>query len=243
LLDILTALGVIQRDQWDPAVHQAPDALSVINLTGITESNVVAALEARVAEAWATVDHVNPRTAPSHGIEMCTHINWVYPVPGRGDPTKPPHMLLCASFGMLRSLARFRLGWHGLRVATGRQERLPRQARVCQVCQLDGSQRQNVEDLMHFMLDCPVYQYIRESCCELFEPRRDAPTRQEHMVFLFNTPTPEHQLKLVKCLCRMTRLREHSLEVGRIEGADAPPPGFIPHDWPLMRRLLADGSL
>ena len=82
-------------------------------------------------------------------------------------------------FTRLRTLAQLRLGSAHLEVEQGRKRRpkTPRHDRLCKLCSADGAtpahrpvvlQRtgtsRNVEDLKHFLLECPVYDDLRAAC-------------------------------------------------------------------------------
>ena len=89
-----------------------------------------------------------------------------------GTCTVPKHLKLCVSFVVLQCLARLRLGWHMLQVRSDRikkaRARLPRSQRLCRLCSTEGAffhaQRVGVgcvEDVQHFLLECPAYQHLR----------------------------------------------------------------------------------
>jgi hypothetical protein len=86
---------------------------------------------------------------------------------------------LCLPFACLRNLAQLRIGCAHLEVEQGRKCRptVPRQDRVCRLCSVDGAPQErkvavltrtgitgNVEDLKHFLLECPVYDDLRAVC-------------------------------------------------------------------------------
>ena len=91
----------------------------------------------------------------------------------------PPHIKLCLPFDVARNLAQLRIGSAHLEVEQGRKRRVsvPRADRLCRLCSGEdaslthrravlartGTSR-NVEDLKHFMLECPVYDDLRAAC-------------------------------------------------------------------------------
>jgi sorting nexin-29 len=132
---------------------------------------------------WQPDPPANPRLAPSVGLSMCTHRGWVYPfdasIPEFTRANAPSHNKLCLPFVVLRCYAQLRLGWAHLEIDRGRQRRpqVPRVARLCRLCsgeQAPLARRQavlartgtsdNVEDLLHFVLECPVYDDLRVIC-------------------------------------------------------------------------------
>jgi hypothetical protein len=249
LLHTLTQLGVICQQQWRSS---SATVQSILQL-GFDERAVVQALDQQLLKPWQEVSGLNPRNpALSTGIEKITHAAWVCPLVTDGPAEKAPHMHLCAPFAMLRRLACYRLGNHPLRVRTERMRRqqqdvlLPRQQRHCLVCG-PGSRHaggQHVEDLMHFMLDCPEYQHIREEgpFSNIFRPQSVFASRADHMLHIFHGK--RHQRSLCIALHRMHNRRERVLRRqaaapaaaggGSDDDVDAPPEGFIPVNWGML---------
>jgi exonuclease III len=235
-LCVLTHLGVVTRQQWCPgSVPPGTDASSVAGITGIDEASVVHAIHDANMQAWSDAVDVDPADpqAPSQGFDKLVHANWVCPVVpshllAQCAGPKPPHMHLRAPFHQLQCLARYRVGWHRLRIRMGRQAGEPRAARVCLLCGMLHRPNQPVEHLRHFLLECPLYHHIREDYHELFAPAaRSFNTAADHMLYIFDTPG--HQWQLLKCLNRMTNRREHCMGSGRANGGpDAPLAGYIP---------------
>jgi hypothetical protein len=65
----------------------------------LVPKSIKTALNVKMAARWAAV-HVDPRTAPSGGIEMCTHAAWVmqfehgnYPMPKHLNKLSVSHSL------------------------------------------------------------------------------------------------------------------------------------------------------
>ena len=147
------------------------------------ESEVKAALAALFKARWQDFLEGDPRLAPSAGIHRLTHHAWVYPLDPEFDPFSrgdaAPHTKLCLPFDVARNLAQLRIGSAHLEVEQGRKRRvsIPRADRVCRLCSSEdavlshrravlartGTSR-NVEDLKHFMLECPVYDDLRVAC-------------------------------------------------------------------------------
>jgi hypothetical protein len=91
----------------------------------------------------------------------------------------PPPTSLCLPFSVLRTYAQLRIGWAHLEVEQGRKRRLvvPREQRLCRLCCGEDAplawrqvvlgrtgRTANVEDLKHFLLECPAYDRLRASC-------------------------------------------------------------------------------
>ena len=69
-------------------------------------------------------------------------------------------------FNIRQSISKLRLSAHSLKIETGRfgQNRLSRKDRICDLC----SQR-NIENEMHFLIDCPFYSATREPFWNVFK--------------------------------------------------------------------------
>jgi hypothetical protein len=116
---------------------------------------------------------------------MLAHHCWVYPLDPCFDPFSrdhaPPHIKLCLPFDVARNLAQLRIGSAHLEVEQGRKRRVsvPRADHLCRLCcgedatlshrravlaRARTGTSSNVEDLKHFMLECPVYDDLRAAC-------------------------------------------------------------------------------
>ena len=176
LLQSLQHIGAISAADWGPSAD--------LTTLHFDEAHIKACLAQCLHARWAAVMQGDPRSAPSVGVEKCAHANWVYAINADVDCTDrhsaPPHMVLCAPNKHLRALAQLRLGWAHLQVELGRRQRplVPREQRICRVCcgadspaawRLLSTHRANlpatadgvVEDLRHFVLECPAYDEIR----------------------------------------------------------------------------------
>ena len=153
------------------------------------ESAVQAALAGLFRSRWQGLLAGDPRTAPSAGVHKLTHHTWVYPLDPDFDPFSrdhaAPHMKLCLSFDVARNLAQLRIGSAHLEVEQGRKRResVPRADRLCRLCSGQDASlsnraavlartgtSNNVEDLKHFVLECPVYDDLRATCPAFADP-------------------------------------------------------------------------
>ena len=60
-------------------------------------------------------------------------------------------------------LLRYRLGGHDLQIEKGRFQQQDRHERLCKCCNV-----RDVEDLKHFILECPAHQEIRQEFACIF---------------------------------------------------------------------------
>jgi hypothetical protein len=147
------------------------------------ESTVQQALGAMFISRFQGPFDADPRLAPSQGVAMCQYAQWVSPLNPQADlytrAAASPHTRFCLPFARLRNLAQLRIGCAHLEVEQGRKRRpvVPRQDRVCRLCSVDGAPQErraaalartgtgsNVEDLKHFLLECPAYDDLRAVC-------------------------------------------------------------------------------
>ena len=105
--------------------HQATYAMHPIEMATLRSL-----LAARRAPAWAGLA-VSPRTCPSEGARLCTYACSFQRLPG--ITTKLLQQPLTAS--VMRKFLQFRMGSHGLPGLTGGWAGIPRDARVCPLCQ------------------------------------------------------------------------------------------------------------
>ena len=162
------ALGVIV----DP--RACTSVAEVLGLA-LTEQSVVARGAALVESWWQQhgASHADPRTASEGDVCCSTYRQWVQggAVPPKGAPHLKSHLLPLQRL----ALVRLRVGSYPLRIATGRNEgdgsanalpgralgtrRIHRSLRTCRVCGVAGA----VEDMQHFLLECPFYARVRQS--------------------------------------------------------------------------------
>ena len=64
-----------------------------------------------------------------------------------------------------KALVKLRISSHKLLIETGRYDNIPRNERVCNVCN-----RKTIEDEIHFLLDCPSYSSLRDMFFSKIEP-------------------------------------------------------------------------
>jgi len=57
---------------------------------------------------------------------------------------------------MRRTLVKFRIGCHNLRVETSRYDKIPLDERIYALC---GNRNNNIEDETHLLLDCQRYSF------------------------------------------------------------------------------------
>jgi hypothetical protein len=266
LLHTLERLQLITPDQWR-SDHGAT-ALTIQRIK-LNEAKVVELLARQQMSAWRHVVNpgsANPRTAPSAGIDRCTHHAWVYPY----DPDTqlsfrkrqgPKYLKLCASFSKLQCYARLRMGSHSLQGRIGRmtrrnQPRQDRHDRLCPLCSLntsDGVLRARMdaiagadtsmrrEDLLHFVLECPAYQHIREQNPDLFGPIAGLPLYSaKRMLYIFNH---DSQSQVVRVLYKMQLCRRDKMGVMVPSGVhvDRQPDTFVPMDAALLSLLHEEG--
>ena len=65
-----------------------------------------------------------------------------------------------------KSLVKLKISSHKLRFETGRYDKIPRDERLCSLCNCN-----KIEDETHFLLDCPSFSSIRDRLFSKIEPK------------------------------------------------------------------------
>jgi len=157
-----------------------------------------------------------PRTCASNSVRGFTFRFWV----GMTAASPAPHLRHWMPPPLRIALCRLRLSMSDLRVDRGRhaRPRVPRQQRLCMAhSTLDPHDA--VEDIRHFLLECPAYDRIRSSNSYsiLFTPTEGLPlTCAQHLRCIFSH---SNQYLLASCISRMLELRAHILSAA----PDTPP--------------------
>lgn len=186
LLHTMTQLQVVSASTWQGPGCTAGTVMAIT----LEPKSVALALASHMQSRWAPLAHPgNPRDpALTHAVVANTHARWVYPFDADKAFTRataPAFMRLCMPYRVLQCVAQLRWGCAPLEVHVGRMGRghTDRQARVCKLCSRDGcpaawrarvqartGSLSNVEDLKHFLLECPAYDHIRDCHNALFCP-------------------------------------------------------------------------
>ena len=171
-LGCLVHCGVLRAEQ----VQACSTAQQVWGLP-VDEGGIRTRAGALFAGIWAEAA-VDPRTAASDAVVASTYVRWVR----GGPPTGPaPHFTALLGHKAKAVLLRLRVGSFPLRIATGRNEGsgvrnaapgerlgprgIAREYRTCQVCG-----QGTVEDLQHFLLECPAYEDVKQQFVPVFAP-------------------------------------------------------------------------
>jgi len=159
---------------------------------------------------------------PSAQVMMVTYLCYVR----ARDLSRTPQHLRCRrlSFAEVQTLCRYRLGWHDLQVQRGRYGGVDRSQRVCTVCtrpDADGRVHAGpVEDLQHFLLECPALQHVRDGYHDMFMPACiSAPEADAHVRYILNH---SKQKRVAELLMELREARDAVL------GGQRPVPGSSP---------------
>ena len=123
-------------------------------------------------EGINTLSHVgDPRDAATQHRKLVTYSQWFLP----GQEYTRQFMHCCYDRDM-KDLVRFRLSSHNLRVETARHDRpiLPYADRVCTHCMASGNR--HVEDEMHVVHECTMFDSTRQDYSSLFRHEFDMKT-------------------------------------------------------------------
>ena len=115
--------------------------------------------------------HPDPRTAPSDDVLHSTYKYWTSTMASEACKGAE-HINSYRPWELRQFYLRYKLGGHNLAIEEGRLQidkqslkklNVPREKRVCHCCEA-----QPVEDLKHFILECPAYDSIRNNHRDFF---------------------------------------------------------------------------
>jgi hypothetical protein len=202
-LKAMHKIGVLQQEVWLQEGLTSPQNIKQLMFD---ESKVkAAATDFLVARAWEAGKDVDPRRAPSQNVTWATYEQWVAGENHVLDSAK--HTRHYMPLPLRRCLLAFRLGCHRLDIQELRMQKskVPRQERMCRVCGCG-----EVEDIMHFVLECGHYAHIRARHNNIFSPCMVGGQDKAHALRLVFDH--EHQVDLACCLQAMWRERESILQ-------------------------------
>ena len=102
---------------------------------------------------------LDPRTAPSAGVSICTYHRWFSRPEGKSLVT---YWDVLISNRRLHRMFRFRMGAHHPPIQMGRHLQQPRSMRVCHMCHSGA-----LEDERHILLECPALGDLRSQYAPL----------------------------------------------------------------------------
>jgi hypothetical protein len=218
LLDTLSALGVVPRQAWMPSAGVVPMVQQVLQLD-ISEEDVLDALQLKFDSVLTDAQHgPSPRdpACPSSSIMVSTYLAWVRAADLSRKPLHLKHTRM--TFQQVQCVSRLRLGWHKLAIQEGRFRKVDRGQRGCPLCarlprRLRSAVAANgtVEDILHFVVECPALDGMRAKFPVLFHPAyissEDAGT---HARYVFNH---KHQGMVATALQSLLSKREELLDL------------------------------
>jgi hypothetical protein len=180
----------------------------------------------------------DPRRGPSDSLHLRTHARWVHALqPGtvHTRANSPGYLKVCMGRWVLWTLARCRLGGHHLNghlhsvpigapiVLCGAGSRFPLAWHTRMVNRCGGD---SVEDLRHFMVECPAYDHSRDRFAAVFVYQPGATVE----LWLQGVFGGDHQGQLACCVYEMDMLRRFLLGRGVTFGGTPrqQPPGYAP---------------
>ena len=93
----------------------------------------------------------------------------------------PAYLDLTRKNPFRKTLVKLRISSHKLRIETGRYDNIPRDERLCNLCNCN-----RIEDETHFLLDCPSFSSIREMFFSKLESKIPFLLLQSHETVLSN---------------------------------------------------------
>ena len=155
-----------------PRVH---DVVPLLDVTGVVE-----ALTGHL-QGTGSGSLYCPRAAPTQGVVSCTYQQWFKPYSPRRRYCQLP-----VSGRRMQRFLQFRLGCHGLPIATGQLAgigHVHRANRVCLACNSGA-----IGDEMHMVFECAALAPLRQQHADLFTPHTDTMrsffAQQDHLGIL-----------------------------------------------------------
>ena len=145
-----TGLCVQQHGVHVPIVNGDPVAVGCFELQRAF---------AHERQAHAQSLPLDPRTAPSAGVRLCTYHRWFLRPEGKSSVT---YWDVAISNRRLHRIFRLRMGAHHLPIQMGRHLQQPRSIRVCHMCHSGA-----LCDERHVLLECPALGDLRSQYAPL----------------------------------------------------------------------------
>ncbi len=219
-LHCMCALGVIERPSQVVLSTNSDDGMPT-KLQPFPLHSVNTAMQRLAGEAWATAAAAGPpRDIPSdqhEGFKLATHSAW-FRADGGVDKRK--------SFArhlkwrqQITAVARFRMGSHHLDIESRRwgMGQTIRSSRVCSCCDMNI-----VEDEMHVVLECSLYEREREEFFSSIGMRQEEVGRGGMKGVMNGDGSLQHWQAvarfLLACSRRRAEMRKHQIDHGIIPG-------------------------
>ena len=238
-MDTLSCLGLVPRERWQPLPGRQLAVQHVLEIR-VKESDVTDTLQRKwdAGIDQCLIEDLDPRApaCASDRIMVATYVAWV-----RSRSVLPPH-LKCSrlSFRQMQCIIRFRLGWHSLAIQTGRFTGVPRDRRICVMCQAEhcvAEEECPVEDMLHFLLECEVLQPVRDKFPALFCPTWLPDSKAAtHARYVLNHIDQYQVVFALHCMQEHRKACIESIQSGG--GVGLLPERFVPEDI-VLRRVLA----
>ena len=100
----------------------------------------------------------------NHTLQHSQKLNFYYKIKTNYSPSA--YLDLTRKNPSRKTLVKLRISSHKLRIETGRYDNIPRDERLCNLCNC-----KRIEDETHFLLDCPSFSSIRDMFFSKLEPK------------------------------------------------------------------------
>ena len=97
-------------------------------------------------------------------LQNSQKLNFYYKI--KTNYSLPAYLVLARKNPSRKTLMILRISSHKLRIETGRYVNIPRDERLCSLCNCN-----RIEDKIHFLLECPSFSSIRETLFSKLEPK------------------------------------------------------------------------
>ena len=100
----------------------------------------------------------------NHTLQHSHKLNFYYKIKTNYSPSV--YLDLTRKNRSRKTLVKLRISSHKLRIETGRYDNIPREERLCNLCNCN-----RINDETHFLLDCPSFSSIRDMFFSKLEPK------------------------------------------------------------------------
>ena len=202
------------------------------------------AVAADVRAVWRNAEGENPRDPEVSQRRAVVYHNWMAEGWGKGTKPAQAHYLACERRGKyIRSMARFRLGSHDLRVVRGAWEGLEWGRRTCELC-VAGYWGGQVQDEAHLWRECrnKHIRAVRRKFAQLFlddsEDMRTAVNKSDECVVAAHALLQAHAAAEAEKDLRREEIRSRL----RMEGAHTEDPRNTEFEQELLLGALTENG-
>ena len=140
----------------------------------------------------------------NHTLQHSQKLNFYFKIKTNYSPSA--YLDLTRKNPSRKTLVKLRISSHKLRIETGKYDNIPRDERLCNLCNCN-----RIEDETHFLLDCPSFSSIRDMFFSKLEPKIPFVRLQSHeslLSHLMNSTDYFINIQLISFISTCFELRD-----------------------------------